>query len=137
MLRCFCWFLYFKAIFDLLLHFQVVDMLFALLEHFNWRKFTLIFEATESRPLQTKLKNRVAEKKTFEMIERHYVRPGNEKCVTETVHLRECDHHFLSELIHQTKDFTRSKCIFFFFFHLPIPLPQKRCPSLLLLSNLT
>lgn len=86
-------------------------MLFAVLEHFNWRKFTLIFEATESRPLQTKLKNRVEEGKTFEMMERHYVRPGNEKCVTETVNLRECDHHYLSELIHQTKDHTRSKCL--------------------------
>lgn len=90
---------------------QVVDMLFALLRHFNWKKFTLIFEETESRPLQTKLKDRVAaEGKAFEMKEAYYVRPGNAKCVTVLVNLRECDHHYLSELIHQTKDNTRSKC---------------------------
>ncbi|XP_022700684.1 receptor-type guanylate cyclase Gyc76C-like isoform X2 [Varroa jacobsoni] len=86
----------------------VVDMLFALLRHFNWKKFTLIFEETESRPLQTKLKDRVAaEGKAFEMKEAYYVRPGNAKCVTVLVNLRECDHHYLSELIHQTKDNTR------------------------------
>ena len=83
-------------------------MLIKLFQHFNWRKFTLVYEDGSMRPIRTQLRYYVDShpELRFVMKEQVYASPGSPGCDS---HTKKCGNHVMAEIIRSTKDGTRSE----------------------------
>ncbi|XP_028968561.1 receptor-type guanylate cyclase Gyc76C-like [Galendromus occidentalis] len=84
----------------------VVNMLIKLFERFNWRKFTLVYEDGNMRPIRTQLRHFVDSHPELKYVMREevYASPGSHGCDPLT---KRCGNHVMAEIIRSTKDGTR------------------------------